>query len=233
MDAVVAGFAVGEEEAQRLADGRERDLVPRDVRFVEQANFEAFLARLERGVGQPREVEQMDLVYVRHVEQRKQALHLDARAGFLERLARGGLGGRLAHLHEACGQRPVAVTRLDRAAAQQHLIAPDGDRADDVARILVVDRAAVIADEALAVIAGRDARDDFVTADGAEFHVEWKGRGDASVSPGRGIPEPVAPGGMLPGRAEKQKARRAGRAFCMKSGRLVAGVGFEPTTFGL
>ena len=187
--AVVARGAIGEEESQGLADGRERDFVPRDVGFVEQLHFEAFLAGLERRIGEPREVEQVNLVHVRHVEQREQVLHLDARAGFLERFARGGFGRRLAHFHEARGQRPEPVARFDRAAAQQDLIAPDRNRADDVARILVVDRAAVIADEALAVVARRNARDDFVTADGAEFHVEWKGRGDASVSPGRGILE--------------------------------------------
>ena len=83
-----------------------------------------------------------------------------------------------------------------------------------------MDRAAVIADEALAVVALRNARDDFVTADGAEFHVEWKGRGDASVSPGRGILERLRvqaacrakQGGMCGG---KTKSPALGRAFCI------------------
>ncbi|SOT39063.1 hypothetical protein F01_190089 [Burkholderia cenocepacia] len=241
MHAVVAGGAIGEEEAQRLADGRERDLVPRDVGFVEQFHFEAFLAGFEGRVGEPCEVEQVDLVHVRHVEQREQVLHLDARAGFLERFARGGFRRRFAHFHEARRQRPESVARFDRAAAQQDLVAPDRHRADDVARILIMDRAAVIADEALAVVARRNAREDFVTADGAEFHVEWKGRGDASVSPGRGILDRlrverhVVRNGecVSDARTHENKKPGARPGFLRNSGRLVAGVGFEPTTFGL
>ncbi|CAG9229457.1 conserved hypothetical protein [Burkholderia vietnamiensis] len=218
MHTVVAGGAIGEEEAQRLADGRERDLVPRDVGFVEQLHFEAFLAGLVVGIDEPRQIEQVDLMHVRHVEQREQVLYLDARAGFLERFACGGLGRRLAHFHEARGQRPEPVARFDRAAAQQHLIAPDRHRADHVARILVMDRAAVIANEALAVITLRNARDDFVAADGAEFHVEWKGRGDASVSPGPRILERRRVRAARDERckqpdAEKQKARRRAGLF--------------------
>ncbi|CAM2167796.1 hypothetical protein BLAT2472_10711 [Burkholderia latens] len=222
MDAVVAGGAIGEEEAQRLADGRERDFVPRDVGFVEQLDFEAFLAGLVRRIDQTRQVEQVDLVHVRHVQQREEVLHFDACAGFLERFPCCGLGRRFAHFHETRRQRPEPVARFDRAPAQQHLIAPDRHRAHHVARILVMDRAAVIANEALAVVARRNARDDFVTADGAEFHVEWKGRGDASVSPGRGILEreracvtQAAKRTMrrAPPCVEKQKARHGAGLF--------------------
>ena len=56
--------------------------------FVEELHFETFLAGVDVDVEQPREVEQMHLMHVRHVQQREEALHLDARAGFFQRFAR-------------------------------------------------------------------------------------------------------------------------------------------------
>ena len=43
-------------------------------------------------IEQPCEIEQMHLMDVRHVQQRKEMLHFNARAGFLERFARSSLG---------------------------------------------------------------------------------------------------------------------------------------------
>ena len=84
-----AGGAVGEEEAQRLADGRERDFVPRNFAFLEELHFEALLAGVDVDVEQARQIEEMHLMHMRHVQQREEALDLDARAGFLERFAGG------------------------------------------------------------------------------------------------------------------------------------------------
>ena len=176
MQRVVAGGAVGKEKAQRLAHGGERDLVPGNFAFVEELHFETFLAGVDVDVEQTRQVEEMHLMHVRHVQQREQALDLDARARFLQRLARGAFARRFVHFHEARGQGPVAVARFDRAPAEQHLVVPDRHRADDVARILIVDGAAVTAHEAFAVVAGRNAQADLVAADGTEFHGKRRGK---------------------------------------------------------
>ncbi len=63
---------------------------------------------------------------------------------------------RLAELEEAGRQRPQAAARLDVAAAQQHLVAPDRDRAHHVQRIDVVHRPASWAHRTLAVVVGGD-----------------------------------------------------------------------------
>src|SRR6266702_5896803 len=184
---VVARRAVGEEEAQGLRDGGERDVVPGNFVLFEEAHFEALFACFDIEIEQSREVEQMHLMHVRNVQQRVQVLYFDARTGFFQCFARGGLRRRLAHFHEACGQSPVAVARFDRAPAQQHLVIPDGNGADHVARILIVHGAAARADEAFTVVAGRNAQAHCVAADGTEFHRKRMGNGDGSVSPGSGV----------------------------------------------
>jgi hypothetical protein len=66
-------------------------------------------------------------------------------------------GRGFAQFHEAGRQRPQAVTRLDVAAAQQHLLAPDRHRAHHVERVFVVHFAARGADRPVAVVVGRHA----------------------------------------------------------------------------
>ncbi len=85
----------------------------------------------------------------------EQALELEMRAGLLDGLARCALLDGLAQFHEACGECPQAVARLDIAPAQQHLVAPYRHRADHVQRVLVVDRVANGAGRALAVVVRR------------------------------------------------------------------------------
>ena len=91
---------------QAQGDAAEGEIVPRDFGFPEQGGFQAFLAGIKTGVEHSSPIEQMDLVDVRDVYQRKKVVNADARASFFERLAQGGLRGRLAVFHEACGQRP-------------------------------------------------------------------------------------------------------------------------------
>ena len=61
-------------------------------------------------------------------------------------LALGPGKNRLAVLQEPRRQRPQSPPRLDRALAQQHLVVPYRQAADDDLRVLVVDRAAGAAD---------------------------------------------------------------------------------------
>ena len=79
--------------------------------------------------------------------------HVDARIGFFQCFARGGLGGGFAVFHESGGQCPQSVARFDGAAAEQDApVLPFRDGADDQLGILVMDGGADGADMALAMI---------------------------------------------------------------------------------
>src|SRR5690606_31478506 len=84
---------------------------------------------------------------------REQLVDLDAGARFLPGLAAGTGCGRLMQLEKTRRQRPEAAPRFDRPPAQQDALLPGGDGADHNLGILVVDEAAVAADEAAAVVA--------------------------------------------------------------------------------
>ena len=73
---------------------------------------------------------------------------LDARTGFFQGLAHGGLRRRFGVLHESGRQRPESVARLDGAATKEDSPIPFDDAADDDFRVLVVDRFAARADVA-------------------------------------------------------------------------------------
>ena len=87
-------------------------------------------------------------------------LGLDAGERLFVRLALCSLLQRLAVFHEARGHRPIAASRLDRAVAKQDPPAVLGHAADHEFRVLVVDRAAVVADVARQVITLRHLADD-------------------------------------------------------------------------
>jgi hypothetical protein len=109
-----------------------------------------------------------------HVDQGEESLHLDPRPGLLDGLAQGALEGGLAELHEAGGQGPQALSRLDVAPAEQHLVLPHRQRADDVERVLVVDRRADRAGGAIAVVVGRRFVADLAAAGPAMLDAAWR-----------------------------------------------------------
>src|SRR3954465_6480227 len=114
-----AAAAVDEPVPQRRRDRAERNLLPGDRRLLVQRDFERLLACHEVEVEQASAVEEGHLIDVGHRDQRERLAELNAGPGLLEGLACGGRGRGLAVLHEARRQRPVAVARLDRAAAEQ------------------------------------------------------------------------------------------------------------------
>src|SRR4051812_15831350 len=145
VEAEASAAPVREPQLQREADRAEGNLLPRHLRFFVKRDLEAFFAWLEIQRGEPRGVEKMHLVHARHGNQAERREQLDLGAGFFERFPNRALCSRLVVLHEAGGQRPIAVARLDGAAAQKHLALVFGHRADDEARILIVDVAALVA----------------------------------------------------------------------------------------
>src|SRR5260370_14843635 len=102
---------------------------------------------------------------------------MEARQRFLVRLAGRGLLQRLAVLHEASRDRPIAKTRLDRATAEQDPALMLRNAADDQARVLVVNRAAAVTDVARQVIARRNAQRDRRAALAAVLHGVGPGYG--------------------------------------------------------
>jgi hypothetical protein len=156
--------------AKRQADRAECDLLPGHAAFLDHRDLQAFFARLELEIEEPGTVEHVHLVDARDGDQTEGCLERDACAGFLQRLSDRRLSHRLVVLHEARGERPVAIARLDRAAAKENPPRVLRDRADDQLGVLVMDLAAGVADVARQAVAGRHAPRDRGTAVGAELH---------------------------------------------------------------
>ena len=168
-------LAIEEIVAKRPADRAERELLPRDLVLPEEPHFEALGSGSEVEIDEPRAKHHVDLADVRQADHRVQVADDDARARFLERFPHGAGGDGLAVLEKAGGKRPQTVARLDRAPAQQHLILPFGQAADDDLRILVVDRAARRTDEPRQVVTLRDSPLDAAGAAGAAELDERRG----------------------------------------------------------
>ncbi|WP_197419480.1 MULTISPECIES: hypothetical protein [Burkholderia] len=79
----------------------------------------------------------------------------------------------------------------------------------------------MVADKALAIVSRRDARNDFVTANGTEFHRKGMGNGDASVSPGGGILERSPWSAVLNGACAASRSRQAFRAIVVARARAL------------
>ena len=65
----------------------------------------------------------------------KQGTELEMGFGFLLGFPARTLAGGFAEFHETGRKSPGPITRLDRLAAKQHLLAPNGDRARDRSRL--------------------------------------------------------------------------------------------------
>ena len=92
--------------------------------------------------------EKMHLPHARHVQHRKQGLHVNLRASFLVGFAGRALGQGFAQLHEARRQGPKAFAWFDVALAQQHLVAQHGNGAHHIQGVFVMHRVASRANRA-------------------------------------------------------------------------------------
>jgi len=149
--------AVCKEQAQGLGSGWESQVFPGNLGFTEQSYLKTFFTGGEIEVKQAGSIEQMNLMHMRHIQQREQLLQLDACSRFFQRFPDCALGGGFTDFHKSGWQGPIAEARFDGAAAQQNLVVPDGQGADYIAGVLVVNRAAGIAHETLPVISRRNA----------------------------------------------------------------------------
>src|SRR5215213_8493186 len=141
------------EMGERPYHRREGELLPRNVGPLDQRHFLALRAGSDVGAEQARAVHDLHLADACHAVHGEQALDLDVGAGFLARLAGGGLLGGLAQLHVARGQGPGSLARLDGPLGQQDLVVPGAHRTGDDLGILVMDELAARAHQPLAVVA--------------------------------------------------------------------------------
>ncbi len=178
--------AVLEVQAQRHRDRAEGEFVPRDFMLGEEAGLKRLLAGPEVEIQEACAVQDVDLANVRDVDQRIHVADFDSRAGFFCSFSGRRLRSGFVVFHEARRQRPLAIARLDGAAAQQDAVFPLGNGTDDHLRIAVMDRAAGIADVPGQGVAGRDPAHDRGAALGAEVHglVFRRGASSRDCKPG-------------------------------------------------
>ena len=81
----------------------------------------------------------------RHTDHREGLADLDLGAGLFERFTPCRIGSRLTVLHEAGGKGPQAVAGGDRPPAEQDLVTPLGNAADDEFGVQVMNHAATLA----------------------------------------------------------------------------------------
>ena len=170
MKAVFAGLAVGVVVGQRVAHRGKGERFPRHVGFVEQLHFQRFRAGTEIQIKQAGAEQDVDLVDVRNVVHRIQRADFDTGIGLFQRFACRALCRGFAVFHETGGDGPQAVARFNRATAQQDAMFPFSDAADDHFRVLIMDRAAGIADMPGQAVARRDFKRDGGAAVAAELH---------------------------------------------------------------
>ena len=112
----------------------------------------------------------MDLINVWHVNDRVQPFKTHGGFRFFESLPGGSLFGGFRVFHKTGRQGPVPVSGFDRAPAQEDLAFPDRYRPGNNAGVLVMYGLTARAHIPRAIVTGRYALFDRVTAATAEFH---------------------------------------------------------------
>ena len=93
MNGELPGAPIFKEELQRGRDRAEREFVPRDLGFCEEANLETLVPGREVEIQKLGTKKNMHLLDVRYVEHREQRSETDARTSFFDRFALGTPGG--------------------------------------------------------------------------------------------------------------------------------------------
>ena len=163
-------WPVGEKPLQAAHHHRKGQLVPGNVGFFEQHGLKAFGAGCKLTIKQFGAEDHINLVDVGNVIDRVQFTDLNFGAGFLQGLAHGRLLYRLAVFHEAGGNCPQAVTRLDGPAAQQDTPLPLGNTAGNDIGVLVMDSVALAAHVPRQGVARGNPKDDWRGTLAAIFH---------------------------------------------------------------
>lgn len=119
--------------AQPVLCAAERELAPRDVICRELRSFEAFVVRAQVAADRGGGIDNDDRYAPGIRVDVHQALELDDQRAFFPGLSDGSVGQRLTAVDVTTRIHPFAVTRLDRPAYEDQLVArgpdngPDGD----------------------------------------------------------------------------------------------------------
>src|SRR5690606_20288067 len=160
---------------QGTAHRSERQLVPGNVFRAEEGRLAAFRPGIEGRAGDLAQIKEMDLLGLRNIDDRVERTQFDLRAGLFLGFAHGALRSGLAQFHEAGGEGPFAQSRFDGAPAQQDAVAENRHHAHDIAGILIVNGAALVADVAHAIVFGWYPARELRSAHGAELLRPWRG----------------------------------------------------------
>jgi hypothetical protein len=164
--------------AQSVLDDRKSNFIPRNGLAGEQAHIETFLSSAKLGVDHAASKDHIDLADVRQTEHGIQGRHFDLGVRFLFRFTLGSLLGALADLHKSSGKRPEAGLGLDRATAQQNLIAPLRNASRNNLGIVIMNRLTRFAHETEQIVAGGNFPRYRFSADAAIVHSSTMSRQD-------------------------------------------------------
>lgn len=140
---------------QGCSDRTESKLAPWNFVFAKKACVQAFWSGVQIFAQDPCQIKEVHLFGVRDVNNGVQITELDLRACFFLCFAHGALRRRFAQFHKPGRQGPFIVSGFYGPAAQQDFVFPDRQHADDVARILIMHSATVIAHVPHAIVIRR------------------------------------------------------------------------------
>ena len=152
----------------------------------EERALEALATRRERLAAHACAIRDVQLSDVRQFELAVRREDLDVGASLLGGLTSGPVGHRLVEFEESGGDRPLAVGRLDRAAAEQDLSVPFDQAADHDQRVDVVHPFARSADRTFPIVVIRNAAGHRIAAIAAELHARIVATRCWRVHPGSG-----------------------------------------------
>src|SRR5699024_5617958 len=131
---------------------QERQVMPGNAIQRKKPCVKAFGARIKLGAEHAGQVKEMHLLGMRDVNDGVELAQPDLGTGFFLGFAHGALSRGFAQLHETGGQRPGVVAGLDGPTAKQDLVLPDGQHANHIARVLIMNGSAPSAGITQAVV---------------------------------------------------------------------------------
>jgi len=175
METVLSAATIRKEVFKGDGDGAKGDFIPRDFILPKQSQLKGFGAGGEVEIQQSRAINNMYLMNMRHADQRVHVAQFDAGAGFFQRFTQGGVRDAFPVFHEAGGQCPLAMARLDGAPAKQYTIFPYRQGTDHEPGVAIMNRPAGIANMAREGIPWRNSQRYGCPADAAiidcRFHL--------------------------------------------------------------
>lgn len=142
MKSKVSSGSIFEKASETKADAAKCDFFPGNILTADECHFQAFLAGQIVGRNHFAPVKKVNLIDVGNTDHGIWGGDADLRASFLDRFANGSLSRRLAIFHKTGRKGPEAELGFDGSFAEQNLIIPGGEAANDQTWIFVLNMAA-------------------------------------------------------------------------------------------